>query len=100
MQKIIEKYKEAIIEHYCDGCQKLIMISGIPHDAQPDTGKEISVALHGSFCYNYNDMTGLVFDHIYCNDCGVKLVKLIEREFKIKIETQIFANPEGSNSED
>lgn len=89
MQKIIENPKEAIIEHYCDGCKKLIIISGISEDAQPETGLQISLVLRADFGYN-SSMVGLVFDHIYCDECAMRLVKLIEKEFNIKIETQIF----------
>jgi len=96
MKKVITLPLPEIAEYTCDGCNKLVTISGIPlDDPRNVTNKEFCVQLRGDFPL-------LVFDLAFCQDCGMKLVEVIEREFRIKIQSNIFDNvetPFDDNSE-
>lgn len=89
MKKIIEKSKEEIAEHYCDICKNLVLITGLPEYQIPQINREFSVALQGSFGVQSN-MSGLFFNLDICNECGEKVVKLVESSFNIKIESPKF----------
>jgi hypothetical protein len=93
MKKLIDPGKAAITEYYCDGCHSLVLIEGLPEDEVPETHKEFSVALDFNFGYNtkYN---GLFGDLHFCNECGIKLIKVTETLFSIKIESPIFSEGE------
>ena len=67
MKKLIDPGTAPIIEHYCDGCGELVIIEGLSADEVPETHKEFSVALSGSFCYS-SSVPGLFFDmNLYLN---------------------------------
>lgn len=89
MKKLIEKQKDEIAEFYCDGCKKLVVIAGIPIEKQPETGLEFCVTIHGNFGYN-KDYNGLIFDNHYCNDCGSKIVNMLETLFEENIKSPEF----------
>jgi len=88
MKKLIDPGKPAIIEHYCDTCKELIVIEGLPEDQIPIIKKQFAVALHGNFGYNSCN-TGLFFDLDLCDECGMKLVTVMETMFNIKIESPL-----------
>jgi len=97
MKKLLEKSKEEIAEYYCDGCSKLVCISGIPmFDDKNNTGREFCLQVRGNFGYN-SPADVLAFTKNYCGDCGIKIVELIEKEFNTKIESTIFESDEDSD---
>jgi hypothetical protein len=89
MKKIIEPMKNEIAEHYCDLCKQLVLIDGLPQDQVPETNKRFSLAIQGDFGIISNT-PGLFFNLDLCNECGEKVVKLIESSFNIKIESPKF----------
>ena len=68
MKKILEPAKDAIAEHYCDGCHSLVAITGLPEDEIPVIDKEFSVALKISL--GYNRSTPGLFADLQCCETG------------------------------
>ena len=89
MKKIIETHKDEIAEYYCDGCHKLVLISGLPQDQVPETYKKFGVALQ--FDLGYNGNTAALFGNLdFCEQCGWKLIKSTETLFDITIKNPDF----------
>jgi hypothetical protein len=89
MKRLIEPSKPEIAEYYCDLCKQLVLIDGLPQDQVPETNKRFSLAIQGDFGIISNT-PGLFFNLDLCNECGEKVVKLIESSFNIKIESSKF----------
>jgi hypothetical protein len=84
MIKSIIPAKEAINEVYCDVCQELIEIAGIPDSELPVLPKQIVVAM-SLRCGHNSKYEGLCEDIHFCNTCGDELIGILKEKFKLKL---------------
>lgn len=89
MKTILTPPSLEVAEYHCDGCKQLVTTSGIPlEDPKNITNREFCLQMAGSF-------SNLAFDLVFCKECGLKIVELIEREFNFKITSTLFEDEEN-----
>jgi hypothetical protein len=77
MKKVIDKGREPVIHYFCDGCKRQV--------ANPPENLSYSLQVVGNFGYG-SEHDGLIFNHAYCEDCGIKAIEAIELSLKIEIK--------------
>ena len=85
MQKVIEKAKPAIIEHYCDGCEKLMFVEG---DDKQNNNLAIqpSMVIQATFGHE-SDYEGIFFTKHYCTKCAEIIVNMMKICFTVERES-------------
>ena len=85
MQKIIQAQVQAVIEHYCDLCGQIVMVTGIDENDLPDFGKEFSMAITMNFGHK-SVFQGLTGNLALCNNCSQKLIQSMLNTFGLTLE--------------
>ena len=87
MIKNIIPAKEAINNLFCDVCQELSGITGIPEDEHPVLQKQITVAISFN-CGHTSKYEGLFADIHLCNTCGDILIDVFREKFNLELSTK------------
>lgn len=80
MKKLIKSLQPAVYEYSCDGCGKDLKTDiDIGGHIQPtfDTGLHIV----GDFGISACDLNGVIFDVLFCSECGAKIMNKINMMF-------------------
>ena len=81
MKKVITPSTPEVAAYYCDGCKQLVCT--MPITEQQVINREFCLQMAGDFKH-------AAFNLAFCEECGLKIVLLIEKEFNTKIDSNIF----------